>query len=49
LRKINKDTPETIREMRQARGKPHHALSMPLIRFMPNKLAIKVGNMSMME
>ena len=32
-----------------ATGNPHHTLSMPLMRFMPNNDAISVGNIMIME
>ena len=31
------------------KGKPHHDVSMPLIKFIPKMLAISVGNIKMME
>lgn len=33
----------------RATGNPHGQFSMPLMRFMPSKLATNVGNMSIME
>ena len=35
-------------EMTNARGNPHHVVSMPFTRFIPKRLATSVGNIMIM-
>ena len=42
------EIPVTTSEANTTMGKPHAQSSMPLMRFIPNKLAISVGNIKIM-
>ena len=43
-RKIHQKSPEIATEMTKAMIKPNRLVSIPLMRFIPNKLAMRVGN-----
>ena len=42
--KIHHDIPDTRKDITIAMANPHRLVSIPLIRFIPNKDAIRVGN-----
>jgi hypothetical protein len=48
-RNIHQEPRLTKRERMIATGKPHVLASIPLMRFMPKRVDISVGNMRMME
>ena len=48
-RKIHHEMPEIKADITMAKRKPNLLSSMPLIRFMPKMLAIRVGNIRMID